>query len=89
MSYYTPFKEVVVEPGAKERIENKLKDISKINEERPCSKCSHYCHNKMIRCSLSLGACDFCHSAFNSTTESEQMIGNGKYEDTGSEQDWI
>lgn len=87
MSYYAPFKEVVIEPGAKERIEKRLKDISKINEERPCSKCVHHYHYKMIRCSLSLGACDFYHSAFKPMTESEQMRRNKKYEDTGYNQD--
>lgn len=70
MSYHMPFKETVVEPGARERIESKIKDIPKINEERPCSKCVHYYRDKMIKCNLPLGACDFYHSAFKLITES-------------------
>ena len=58
---YIPY---YVEPGAKERIQEKLKDVPQINEERPCENCIHYYHYKLIRCSLSIGSCDFHHSAY-------------------------
>ena len=52
-------------PGARERIEQRVKDIPKINKERPCKNCIHYTKAYSIwHCALSSKDCDFYHSAF-------------------------
>ncbi len=53
-----------VAPGARERIEERLKDIPRINQERPCSKCLFWDNGKLIKCSRPIDYCDFEHSGF-------------------------
>lgn len=55
---------VDVLPGAKERIEARLKDLPEINKNRPCKKCIHYRENCIISCGLN--GCNFHHSGFKS-----------------------
>ena len=51
-------------PGARERINAGLKDIPKINKERPCSNCVHHQTGGMWSCSASASACDFYHKGY-------------------------
>ena len=75
-----------VEPGANERIQERLKDIPKINSERPCTNCKHYYHYRLIRCGLPLGQCDFHHSAYEPISQAAKTRRNKKLEDTGYNQ---
>ena len=71
MSYYHSYTPIEVEPGAEERIAKRLKDLPKINQERPCEKCIHWDRYRIIRCTLQFGKCDFYHSAFKQTRLNE------------------
>ena len=73
MSYRMPFKEIHIEPNANDRISEKIKDIPRINKERPCKNCMHYNPYKLIHCRLSLGNCNFYHSAYKPISSSDQM----------------
>lgn len=57
-----PFTVEPMQQGAKERVSQRLKDIAKINQERPCSKCFYYARDKSVKCATT--SCDFYHSAF-------------------------
>jgi len=61
-----------VAPGAKERIEKKLKDLKEINEKRPCKKCVYRSNNSLMTCKLVSGGCDFYHSKFEPILEPEK-----------------
>lgn len=52
-----------LEPGAKDRIESRLKDLDKINKERPCYKCIFNHPKKLISCA-SPKKCNFYHDQF-------------------------
>ena len=82
MSLYTV---VPLEPGASERIKEKLKDIPEINKERPCSNCAHYYSYRMIRCSLPAGLCDFHHSGYVPISEAAKTRRKRKTEESGYE----
>lgn len=58
-----PFTVDYIQSGAKDRITSKLKDVERINNERPCSNCSRYSKDKSVKC-LST-RCDFYHSDYN------------------------
>lgn len=59
-----PFTVEPMQQGARDRVSQKLKDIEKINKERPCSKCIYYSKEKLIKCGST--TCDFYHNAFKS-----------------------
>lgn len=73
MSYYNPFTLTTIEPGAAERIAERLKDLPKINKERPCIRCLHWDKNRVVKCLLPFGKCDFHHSAFIETRLNENL----------------
>lgn len=52
----------VIEPGARERIAKRLKDIPEINKNRPCHKCFYFNPNCIISCRAS--DCNFNHDKF-------------------------
>ena len=58
-----PFTVDSIESGAKDRIAFKLKDVERINIERPCPKCSHYSKDKSVKCTST--RCNFYHSDYN------------------------
>ena len=60
--FYT-LNEYNVAPGAKERIEKRLKDIPEINKNRPCKKCVYFNSNSIITCRSSY-KCNFNHDRF-------------------------
>ena len=62
-SPFYPMYEKHIEPGAKERIEKKLKMLPEININRPCRKCIHYDPSCLISCRSSL-ECNFNHDRF-------------------------
>ena len=69
MGKYSPYSEIPIEPGAYERIQEKLKDIPKINKERPCKNCAYYRESMSIKCRLAAGNCDFYHSSYRPISE--------------------
>lgn len=76
----------VVEPGAKERIQEKLKDIPQINRERPCINCVHYYQTRMVHCALASGHCDFHHSAYEPINKKPRTRRKQKLEESSHEQ---
>lgn len=73
MSYYHSYTLEEIEPGAAERIAERLKDLPQINRERPCNRCMHWDRYRVIKCTLQLGKCDFHHSAFKETRLNENL----------------
>lgn len=59
----------VIEPGARERIAERLKDIPEINKERPCWKCAFFNRNCIISCRST--NCNFNHDSFVERTGKE------------------
>ena len=62
MDYSMRNSKMDIRPGARERIAEKLKDLPKINQERPCKKCIYYNSTHVVQCAYR--DCDFYHSAF-------------------------
>ena len=62
-SPFETYTSYIIEPGAKERIEKRLKDIPEINKNRPCRKCIHYNPCGLLTCK-STKACNFNHDGF-------------------------
>ena len=56
-----------------DRLDEKLKDIERINKERPCKNCSHYVRERQIKCSASSSACDFYHSGYDPIQPESEM----------------
>ena len=44
--------------------EQRLKDIPKINKERPCNTCVNYRINSLVHCRLAAGNCNFYHNKY-------------------------
>ena len=62
-----------IAPGAKERIEERLKQLPEINKNRPCKKCIYYNPDCLIRCRANL-SCNFNHDRFVEITYDESDI---------------
>ena len=77
-SPFEAYTKYAVEPGAKERIEKRLKDISEINKNRPCKRCVHYNPSCIITC-RSMRNCNFNHDNFEDRMK--RKVG-GKYSKT-------
>lgn len=58
----SPYTVEAIESATKDRIASKLKDIERINTERPCSNCSRYSKDKSVKCKST--RCDFYHSDY-------------------------
>lgn len=73
MAFYTPD---YGRPGAKERIEERLKELPRINKERPCPKCTHYDRSYLIKCRSTI-PCNFSHDQFKERTPQFDEIETG------------
>jgi hypothetical protein len=60
---FYPTYQYTIAPGAKERIERRLKDLPEINKNRPCKNCLYYDGNYAIRCRAH-NLCNFNHDQF-------------------------
>lgn len=59
-----------IQPGAKERIAEKMKKLEEINRERPCSECIwHNSKSIYTTCNASVGSCNFNHDNFKRRSE--------------------
>lgn len=67
------------EPTKQETLNQKIKDIKRINEERPCKTCAYYVREKLIHCGKSTKLCDFYHSGYEPI---EETRGNEELEET-------
>lgn len=56
--------EQTIRPGARERISAGIKDIPKINKERPCKNCAYHQTGGMWSCTAPNGFCDFYHKGY-------------------------
>lgn len=68
-----PYHLTTIEPGAKERIEERLKKVPEINENRPCKKCVYHSPASLISCRSNV-SCNFNHDKFkpyNKNTKTE------------------
>ena len=52
-----------LEPGARERVEARLRTLDQINKERPCWGCAHHKPAKLISCGCQK-KCNFNHDCF-------------------------
>jgi len=69
----SPTQDRSVSYGAKERLAEKLKDVERINKERPCKNCSHYARERQIKCTLPPSRCNFYHSGYDPIQEESEM----------------